>query len=163
MVGYSETIPALCNSSSDIGSLLLGFGSAKGAGFDSARCPTRLSYAWGQRSDRISIPLRQKCCTLPYFPVPIQTDTLPSASKPLTNNHGYTVPIGYNSFVKSARSLHPRPERREPGQGHHHRLPICTDSSSTPRPPESYRSYCPSLLFGRGCSDRPFGCGCSVP
>jgi len=92
-----------------------------------------------------------------------QTPCYPSASKPLTNNHGYTVPIGYNSFVKSARSLHPRPERREPGQGHHHRLPVCTDSSSTPCPPESYRSYRSSLLFGRGCSDRRFGCGCSVP
>src|ERR1700676_1894499 len=92
-----------------------------------------------------------------------QPPCYPSASKPLTNNHGYTVPIGYNSFVKSARSLHPRQERREPGQGHYHPLPVCTDSSSAPRPPESYRSYCPSLLFGRGCSDRRFGCGCSVP
>src|SRR6266852_5630837 len=39
-------------------------------------------------------------------------------------------------------------------------LPICTDSSSAPRPPESYR---PSLLFGHGCSDRRFGRGFSVP
>jgi len=52
----------------------LGFGSPKGAGFDSARCRTPRSYAWGPRSDTVSVPLRQKSCNLTYFPVPIRPD-----------------------------------------------------------------------------------------
>ncbi len=53
----------------------LGFGSSKGAGFDSARCRTPQSYAWGPRSDTVSVSLRQKSYSLTYFPVPILTDT----------------------------------------------------------------------------------------
>jgi len=36
----------------------------------------QITYAWVLSYDAVSAPLRQKCCTLTYFPVPIQTGIL---------------------------------------------------------------------------------------
>ncbi len=42
--------------------------------------PTPRSYARALRSDMVSAPLRQKCCTPTHFPILNQTDSLFSLS-----------------------------------------------------------------------------------
>src|SRR5216684_224831 len=53
----------------------LRFGSSEDARFDFAGCLAPRSDTWGLRTNTVSARLRQKCCTLTYFPVPDQTDT----------------------------------------------------------------------------------------